>query len=506
MGMLLDNIGTGIAIVRLQSLKPFVWTLLHINSLAAALVGRSGRGLFSDGIGLNVPEAPHKMEALFASAVRSGKVHVLGRLAYQRTTDSTHYFMTKVIPLDANTVAVTFEDMTDYENSRRGLNAAEARLREVAEAGIITWRADPHSWTFSFISTVAQTVLGYWPERWTGERGFFMKRLHPDDREMVKLLCTKSFDERRAVEFECRFLTAGEGVKHFRTAVRPVPAGYDRWELSGMMIDITAIREAEAKAHELSAQILQAQDDEQRRISRELHDSVGQYLSAAKMTLKILERNEGGAWEKRDHYLNQCDVLIEQAVREVRTVSYLLHPPLLDEVGLASALKWLAEGLSDRSGIRLDVDVPDEMKRLAPHVEMALFRIAQEALTNVHRHSRSDYASLRLKIADSSIALEIEDHGVGLPADLAESIRIGHASGGVGLRGMHERAKELSGRLEVAATERGTIVRAVVPLKLGGAAQGNGIRPIRKSANGDGAAPPSAMQARSSTRARAAKA
>ena len=481
---LLDQISTGVAIIRFNSFKPFVWELIHINSVAASMVGQHGRGIFLDGMGQNLPECPRKMEAFFESVVRTGKPQALGRLCYERFELGEKHFMARAIPLDARTVAVTFEDISEYRRLRAELKSAEARLREVADAGIITWRANPHNWKFSFISPMAQTVLGYWPERWIGERAFFLKRLHPEDREMVNLACIKAFEERRQLEFDCRFLTVDGGVRHFRTSVFPARISFEKYELSGMMIDITAIKDAEAKAHELSAQILQAQDDERRRISRELHDSVGQYLSAAKMTLKILERNDPDSWQNRARYLNQCDELIEQAVREVRTVSYLLHPPLLDEVGLASALKWAAEGLADRSGMRVEVHVPDSMTRLEGRVEMALFRIAQEALLNVHRHSHSDYAAVRLQLYDSKISLEIEDRGRGLPAEVAELVRRGDETAGVGLRGMRERANELKGNLEVLETKRGTLIRAVVPRGILPAEPENGPSARRRSSKG----------------------
>jgi signal transduction histidine kinase len=152
-------------------------------------------------------------------------------------------------------------------------------------------------------------------------------------------------------------------------------------------------------------------------------------------------------------------------VQEVRSVSYLLHPPLLDELGLLAALRWFTSGFAERSGIEVNLNAPHEFSRLPEEMELALFRIVQESLTNVHRHSRSDAAWVTLAEHKDRAEVRITDSGVGVPADIIEQIKQGKAIEGVGLRGMYERVRELGGQLEIESSGMGTAVSAVLPLR-----------------------------------------
>ena len=160
--------------------------------------------------------------------------------------------------------------------------------------------------------------------------------------------------------------------------------------------------------------------------------------------------------------LTESIALAEQSMNEIRTVSYLLHPPFLDEAGLLSALRWYAGGFAERSGIKVDLDLPESLERLPRDTETVLFRIVQEALTNVHRHAGSQTARIRLRRDPQVLALEIEDRGHGIPNALLTHIRSG--GGGVGIAGMYERIEQLSGRLEIASSDHGTTVRFRLPL------------------------------------------
>ncbi|HET9401346.1 MAG TPA: histidine kinase [Candidatus Acidoferrales bacterium] len=482
---LLDNVSIAVALVRFKSLRPLEWELVHINSTAASLFGKSGSGLFSGTLSQNIPDrgrsrgesaADWTMGEVYSRVLHRRKVEYLGRVLLARSNAPARYWVGRAVPLDANTVAVIFEDVSEYEQARRKLHAAHDRLQSLASSGIIQWCAEPETMRFTYVPPEAQDVLGYWPERWMGEVGFWPKHLHPDDRKFVTDACSRVTNKRTVEAFDCRVQSANGDYRWFHVVVRSIDEPPAPRFLSGVMVDITERREAEEAASGLSIRLLQAQDDERRRISRELHDGVGQYLSAAKMSLKMLEREDLTAWYDRRQYLSQCDTLLDQAVREIRTVSYLLHPPLLDEVGLGSALRWLCEGFADRSGISVQADLPQTPSRLPTGVETALFRVAQESLTNVHRHSQGKHASIRLRETLGEVVLEIADDGSGIHCGADAKAGNTIVNSGVGLRGMRERLKEHRGRLEVESSSRGTLIRAVVPKP----AAGNG-----RASNGD---------------------
>jgi signal transduction histidine kinase len=155
--------------------------------------------------------------------------------------------------------------------------------------------------------------------------------------------------------------------------------------------------------------------------------------------------------------------LLDQALTETRTISHLLHPPLLDETGLGSAAKWYVEGFAKRSGIQTSLEIPDDFGRLPSSLELALFRVLQECLTNVHRHSKSTKADVSVQLTKNEVSLRVRDYGGGIPSDVLERFRHHRAHGGVGLAGMRERIHELGGNLEMESDSHGTQVRASLP-------------------------------------------
>jgi signal transduction histidine kinase len=232
----------------------------------------------------------------------------------------------------------------------------------------------------------------------------------------------------------------------------------------------TMAEEASAREEEyrhLSSRLLTLQDEERRRLALDLHDPIGQRLAALTMNLDVVGRNTKALDVRSRRALADSRSLADQCAREVRTFAYLLHPPLLDEVGLLSALRWYAEGFAARSGIHVVMDL-SEVGRLPAPIETALFRIVQEGLTNVHRHASTTTASIRLTTTIDAVALEIHDKGHGLRASIA------HPNGlllpetlGVGIQGMRERIRQLGGTFEVEFTDHGTTVRVAVPVKAG---------------------------------------
>lgn len=221
------------------------------------------------------------------------------------------------------------------------------------------------------------------------------------------------------------------------------------------------LQESERSMRELSLSLLRVQDEERRRIGRDLHDSVSQYLSSLKLKLDLLQpklKSDGQARLTKD--VEESARLADDALREIRTVSHLLYPPMLDEMGLAHALRWYVDGFTKRSGIDTSMEVADGVPRLPQETELALYRVLQESLTNVHRHSGSKTAHVRIGVNQGALVLEVSDDGAGMRPERATD----PVQWGVGLRGMHERIHQLGGNLALNSTNGGTTVRASIPL------------------------------------------
>jgi PAS domain S-box-containing protein len=253
-------------------------------------------------------------------------------------------------------------------------------------------------------------------------------------------------------------------VRHWLVNYFPIPDATGSYTQVGLIaVDVTARRNAEEALRKLSGRLLGIQDQERRRIARELHDSLGQYLAGLKIALEMLSGSPQS--EKNQALLAECSEILEKSIAETRTLSHLLHPPLLDEAGFASAASWFVSGFSERSGIPVSLDLPPDLPRPSEAVEIALFRVLQESLTNVHRHSRAASAEIKVEADAEQITMEIRDHGRGMPEEVLEQIEEGTKLG-VGLAGMRERIHELGGEFEVKSDENGTAVRATVPLSV----------------------------------------
>jgi len=221
------------------------------------------------------------------------------------------------------------------------------------------------------------------------------------------------------------------------------------------------VEQRTAALQQLSTRVLRLQDAERRRVARELHDSLGQYLVGLKLNLDMLRQapDQAGLWTESQELMEQC-------VSEIRTLSYLLHPPMIDDVGLASAARWLVDGIAQRSGIQVSLDAPGDMARLPAEVEIGLFRVLQEGLTNVHRHSGASAANVLIRQEARQIILEIKDNGRGIRQEALSRFDLTGAGMGVGLSGMRERVRELGGRMKVKADSQGTSLLIVIPLPL----------------------------------------
>lgn len=226
--------------------------------------------------------------------------------------------------------------------------------------------------------------------------------------------------------------------------------------------DISERKRAEESLRVLSGRLLQMQDQERRRIARELHDSAGQILAALSINLATLE-SETKISPDSAKAVKESLGLVSELSKELRTLSHLLHPPLLDEVGLSSGLRSYLQGFTERSNIKVDLDLPDDFGRLSLDLEIAIFRVVQECLTNIYRHSGSPVAKIRIARSDSEVSVVVEDRGKGIPVEKRKAMDSG-GTPGVGVSGMRERIRQLGGNLEINSNGQGTIVVAHLPV------------------------------------------
>lgn len=349
-------------------------------------------------------------------------------------------------------------DVTERTRTQQALRQSEERLRlalDNGRYGLWDWDlADPH---------------GYADERWHAIHGYasgecpptfeaWSDRLHPEDRERVleSLERHLSSDE-TPYDVDYRF-RAGNGDYvwlNSRGHVNERDADGKAQRIIGTTCNIAERKRVEHQLQHLSRRLLCLQDDERRRLARDLHDSTAQTLAALSMNLSVLAREDLPPLPeaRRLQLLKDSMELAEQATGELRTTSYLLHPPLLDERGLPAALRWFTEGFAGRSGIKVKLAITPDLERLAPEVETALFRVVQESLHNVHRHSGSESVEISLEIKNGMLTLEIRDRGCGITPEASETP-------GVGIAGMKERLLQLGGTLLVVPKEPGTAVIA----------------------------------------------
>jgi PAS domain S-box-containing protein len=322
---------------------------------------------------------------------------------------------------------------------------------------------------FEYTGTDNETAMGFG----------WMDFVHPDDREQIKNHWAQRVQSGEQYEAEYRIRGSDGEYRWFRARAVPI-RGQDgevlRWY--GTCSDIhdskllehsirentvtleKVVNERSEALRQLSTRLMRLQDEERRRIARELHDSLGQELAAAKMTVDgIIHR---GSVQAKDYSAQEASAAIDRALQQMRTMSHLLHPPLLDEVGLASALRWYLDGVTKRSGIETTLEIqPSPFPRLAPQFETAIFRIVQEALTNVYRHSQATHSSVTLQRDSQGIKLEIRDNGKGI-TEGTRRFRAG--SIGVGIGGMRQRVEEFGGELRLGDARPGTLVEVIIPV------------------------------------------
>ncbi len=358
-------------------------------------------------------------------------------------------------------------DITERKRFQDALGESQAQLALALESS----RSAMFDWDLIELrgrwNEQLAALYQFWPSGEYITREEWHSLFHPDDVERLVQEAKTAIAEKEQFQFEYR-------------TVRP--SGEIRWVLShgrivrdreghairliGMHTDITDRKQVEemAKVREFTGQLLAAQDAERRRLARELHDSAGQIVAALQMQLTPMKADAERLSPKLASSITESLSLVQQLSQELRTVSYLLHPPLLDELGLPSALRWYLEGFAERSNIDVQLELAADLGRLPCEMETALFRIVQESLTNIHRHSGSKRACIRLHRSDDNLCLEVQDFGKGMMSSgnngASRTPRYG-----VGIQGMQERVRQLSGHLEIHSSANGTCVTVRLPVK-----------------------------------------
>jgi PAS domain S-box-containing protein len=373
--------------------------------------------------------------------------------------------------------------------SEHALQASELRFRELADAiPQLVWATDATG-KIKYCNGRARSYAG---ERAESGDVPGIEICHVDDRPNLKRIWQRSIETGSPASTEYRLRQAKDGAYRWHLA-QFVPLHDGSSKVEGWVV--TAVEVEEQKRREqalleserallratetleqrveertaaysrLSARLLTIQDDERRKIARDLHDGFGQTLVALKTNLDTLHDLADGLPEERRLQMQaECGQLLEDCLSEVRTISYLLHPPLLDESGLALAARWYVNGFSERSGIETRLDLPSDMERLPAEVETVLFRVLQAALSNVHRHAGARQVDVKLTVDTTRVQMRIRDYGVGIPEDKLRAFRKGGFDVGVGLAGMRERVRDLNGSLEV-TSNGGTTVAVTIPVQ-----------------------------------------
>jgi PAS domain S-box-containing protein len=385
-------------------------------------------------------------------------------------SDGEHWFRMQSAPAldgagDSQTLCLHISDVTQSRHAGEKLQISEALLKRAEQlADVGSWEYDVERRDFTWSERFFQ-MLGLEPreKRVTVEEA--CPSLHPEDRGWLWNDVAKLVTTGEPLDNDVRFVRPDGTIRTFHSRAIPVRDSSGRVvRIAGMSQDISEHRRTEKALSALSGSLLNLRDEERRRMARDLHETAVQSLAALKMGLTRLGEALTDKASLAYALYQSSSLLTDDATREVRTVAYLMHPPTLDMAGLYSALRWFAEGFAQRSHIATRVEVPEGFGRLPQEIETAIFRIIQEALTNVHKHSHSRTAVIRLSRDTKLVVCEVEDHGQGMPP-VSRSSHVPQAMFGVGLTGIHERIQQMKGTFEIRSTpESGTTVRVAIPL------------------------------------------
>jgi PAS domain S-box-containing protein len=354
-------------------------------------------------------------------------------------------------------------DITAQKRAEQALRESEQRYQVVTDASpVMIWMAGTDKLCFYFNKGWLDFV-GHPLEHEVGNG--WTENIHPDDFDRCLEVYTSNFDARRPFEIEYRLRHHSGQYRWIldRGLPRHAPDGAFEGYVGGCL-DINERKEAaeNIRIADESLRLLKVQDDERRRIARELHDSAGQTLTVLGLGLaQLVQKAEMIAPELAKEG-KAIEGVVQQLHREIRTTSYLLHPPLLDEAGIKSALSWYVQGVAERSGIAIDFKISEDFGRLPADLELTIFRIVQECLTNIHRHAESKTACIRVTREKTYVGIEVRDEGKGIaPRRLAE---IQTQGSGVGIGGIRERLRRFGGQMKIESDGSGTAVSAIIPI------------------------------------------
>jgi PAS domain S-box-containing protein len=466
-------------------------TLLAMNSAGCSMVEAASdtEVVGKDVYGLIAPEFRQRFVEFNQSVCHGNKGHIEFQIVGLKGT--WRWMETHAVPMREPSTGQTVQlaitrDVTARKEAEDKLRRSEEDLRALANSiPQLAWMANPggdifwynHGW-YDYTGTTFEQMQGW---GW--------QAVH-DPKVLPTVLERWQDSIRNGTPFEMEFpLKGADGVyQWFLTRVSPVrddQGRITRW--FGTNTNINEQRQllqslSEARDHleqrvqertaelktanenlvELSGRLQQLRDEERRRIARELHDSVGQMLAALSMNIAVVQSQAQDLDPIVARAVHDNASIVEQIGDEIRTISHLLHPPLLDVAGLASAVRWYVDGFSDRSKIKVELDIPEGLPRLFDEMEITIFRLVQECLTNIHRHSGSDTAKIAIRIEQHNLVVEIKDAGKGIP--LHKQLELSSGRMGVGFRGMRERLKQFGGDFDIQSDSSGTVVTATMPL------------------------------------------
>jgi PAS domain S-box-containing protein len=463
-------------------------TLLHMNKPGLEMVGaRSAEEVVGKNVyDLIAPEDRDRFKAFNESICRgqhgSLQFDIIG-LDFKRRHMETHAAPLRNPDETIVHLAVT-ADISERKHAEELLRTSEERFRALVNASSdVVYRMSP-DW-----SELGQLDgRGFVADTGGPRKDWLNEYIHPDDQPLVLQAIREAVRTRNPFQLEHRVRRAdGTLGWTYSRAVPLLNGNGEILEWFGAASDVTARKEAEdnfrklaqtldaevrARTRELEEQsnrvrqlswrLLRSQDEERRHIARELHDSVGQTLTVLDISLELFMQEAGCKSSEVASKIVEIQKTVQQLHREIRTTSYLLHPPLLDESGLYSAISGYLQGLQERSGLEVRFEISEQFGRLPSEVELGIFRLVQESLTNIHRHSESKTASIRIDRESNQITLDIRDQGKGMSSERMAEIQSGRS--GVGIRGMRERLRQFEGTMNIESDRSGTRILATIPL------------------------------------------